>query len=354
MILDGLQDLRHAQRLSEAWAEAGYLNAVDSAGQWAWVARAAGDRGGELGALTEVDMGRVAGIARRFGLELRDRVGEAFRADNDLAGLRRRMVYEYKSRFATAVVFGLPALGLHYWGPVLAGGGRAPGAMVYPWLLEMLLTGWACVAGGWPILWQGALAARYLRATGDLLTSAIVLGAFVPSAVGVLSLAGVERPWFEAEWAGGGPAFHAAVLALWLAVLQRWLVHAAGDRLSGRSGLMIARFGGLVWVWLLLSVAVGAVGGWGWGLSVGILLPPLASLGAVHPWAPGWSAVLPVFGFAAVLLLGPGALGLRLAGAQVEVAGGFAAMMVAVFAVGWARFVRAEARGAADAADPVT
>lgn len=294
----------------------------------------------------------VAAIARRFGLELRDRVGEVFRADNDLGALRSRMVYEYKSRFATAVVFGLPALGLHYLGPVLAGGERAAGAMVYPWLLEMLLTGWACVAAGWPILWQGALSLRYLRATGDLLSTAIVAGAFVPSAVGVLSLVAVDRPWFRAEWAGGGPAFHAVVLTLWVAVLQRWLAHAAGDRLSGRSGLMIARFGRLVGVWLLLSGVVGAAGGWWWGLSVAMLLPPLASLGAIHPWAPGWSAVLPVFGFAAVLLLGPGALGLRLAGVQVEVAGGFGAMMVAVFAVGWARFVRAEARGAADAAGP--
>jgi hypothetical protein len=318
------------------------------------VARAAGDRGGEWAALTEVDVGRVAGIARRFGLEPRDRVGEAFRADNDLAALRNRMVYEYKSRFATAVVFGLPALGLHYLGPLLAGGGQSSGAMVYPWLLEMLLTGWACVAAGWPILWQGALSLRYLRATGDLLTTTIVVGAFVPSAVGVLSLAAVDRPWFRAEWAGGGPAFHAVVFALWVAVLQRWLAHAAGDRLSGRSGLMIAGFGRLVGVWLLLSAAVGAAGGWRWGLSLAMLLPPLASLGAIHPWAPGWSAVLPVFGFAVVLLLGPGALGLQLAGVQVEVAGGFAAIMVAVFAVGWARFVRAEAGGAVDGAGPAT
>ena len=51
--------------------------------------------------LGEADVDRAAAIARRFGIEVRDRVGTTFKADNDLAALHGHMAYEYKSRLAT-------------------------------------------------------------------------------------------------------------------------------------------------------------------------------------------------------------------------------------------------------------
>ncbi|MEE9212700.1 MAG: hypothetical protein V3U29_08610 [Phycisphaeraceae bacterium] len=329
VILDGLQDPLVGRALSARWASAAFHNAVDVAGQCAWLAPKS-----DSDALNETDMDRAAGIARAFGLELRDRVGNTFVADNDLATLRDKLVHEYKSRFATALVFGLPALALHYLGPLLAGHPTEPRGMFYPWLFELLLVGWACIAAGWPILWQGGLALVRLRVTGDLLTSVIVIAAFVPSAVGVVSMLGAAEPWMSAD----GPACHAAILAIIIAVLQRWMVHRAADRLSGRAMLMLRRFGRLVRGWILASVIVGLLAGWHWGLAVALLLPPMMSLGAINALTPGWSAVLPVMAFAGLFLLAPGALHILIDGVQIETAAVFALMMTLVFAWCWRRF----------------
>lgn len=321
---------------------------MDVAGQCAWLAPLEEPAAGSDGraALTESDLDRAAAIGRGFGLAVRDRAGQSFRADNDLGALRRQMVYEYKSRLATVLVYGLPALAVHYLGPVLAGGvDGADGsggtrAMLYPWLFEMLLVGWVCVAGGWPILWQGAVSLAHLRATGDLLTLLIVVWAYVPSVVGVLSIPLTGRAWFGSPADGGGPMFHAAVYALGLAVLGRWLAHRAADRLSGRADLMLSGYGRLVVLWVLVSVMVGVVVGWGAGLAFAVLLPAVMSLGAVNTWSPGWSAVLPVCAFAVVFVLGPKALSMPLEGVRVETAAGFGLLMTGVFVAGWRGFVR--------------
>jgi len=364
VILDGLQDPALGQALSSRWAQAGLANGVDVSGQCAWLWQGHEEDGspdnvvdhagqsegqcvekcvekcvGKSASLTEADVARAAAIARTFGLEVRDRVGQTFVADNDLAALRARMAYEYKSRLATALVFGLPALALHYVGPVLAGGGGQDArAMLYPWLFELLLVGWACVAAGWPILWQGALSARRLRATGDLLTTLIVAVAFIPSAVGVLSMAVVNEPWFGAPAGGGGPTFGVAMVAIVLSVLQRWLAHRSARQLSGKAHLMLTGYSRLVMGWLVLSVVVGVMGGWHWGLTMGLLMPPMISLGAVNPWSGSWSMVLPVFAFAGFILIGPGALGQSLEGVGIETVAGFGLIMTCVFALGWGRY----------------
>lgn len=360
VILDGLQDPGSGRALSTRWAQAGLANVVDVSGQCAWLwlgdeeNKSADNvidnasQGTDQGAcLTESDMARAAAIARTFGLEIRDRVGQAFIADNDLAALRGRVTYEYKSRLATALVFGLPALALHYLGPLLAsGGGQNARAMLYPWLFELLLVAWAAVAAGWPILWQGVLSAVRFRMTGDLLTMLIVAAAFVPSAVGVLLMLAGYEPWFGAPvgggaggtgGAGGGPAFHAAMVAILLAIWQRWLAHRSADRLSGKVNLMLTGYGWLVGGWIVFSVMVAVVGGWRWGIAMGLLLPPMISLGAINLASGGWSMVLPVFAFAGFFLIGPGALGQSLAGIEIETAGGFGLIMSFVFALGWKR-----------------
>jgi hypothetical protein len=339
VILDGLQDPILARQLSAMWHRAGFANAVDVSGQSAWLAPVEGD------ALDEAAVDHAATIARTFGIELRDRVGNTFKADNPLPPMLQRMEKESRQRLATSLMYGLPALLLHYLGPLLAtGGGTETRSLLYPWLFEMLLVGWVCFAAGWPSLWNAALAVRSLRAHGDLLTTGVMLAAFVPSAAGVMSLPFAREPWVLSTQAGGsGVMFHFALMAVWLNVSQRWLMFRNADRLAGRASLMLAGFGRLIVVWLIVAVIVGATIGWARGLAVALLLPPLLSLGAVNRWSPGWSIVLPVAAFAVLLMAGdrlmPGTLhGVR--GIEFEVAAGFGVMMTAVFGVSWGAWPR--------------
>lgn len=340
VILDGLQDLRDGQKLSVKWAQAGFRNGVDVAGQTAWLAGESSDSSKpDLDStLTEEDMQRAASLARGYGLWIRDRVGNTFRPNNDLAELRQRMIYEYKSRFVTALVFGLPAMGLHYAGPVLAGGIEGPGGakwMLYPWLFEMVLVGWVCLAAGWPVLCQGLTSLMHGRWTPDLLTTVLVLVAWAPSALGVLSMVWGDQPWFISSLGVGGPSFHAALLAITLAVLQRWWMYRCAEKLSGRSHNMIPRLDRLILFWLMLVVAVMVWGSWWQGMAFGLLLPPLISSGAINPNCAGRSAVLPVFGFAALFLIGPTALNMPLEGVEIETAVGFCLVMTLYFFSGW-------------------
>ncbi len=352
VILDGLQDPAYAQAISRAWTATGFVNGIDVAGQAGWLEKLSSVQGPGSGvgedakpqaAMTEADVDRAAGAARGFGVELRDRVGATFRPDNDLAALRAHMAYEYKSRLATAVVFGLPAVVLHYVARYLAGGGHDPHSMIYPWFFELVLVGWACLAGGWPILWQGALSLAHLRVTGDLLTSLIVLGAYVPSAVGVLALMVVRQPWLAAQ-PGHEPLFFVAMFAMVLALLQRWLAYRAINGLSGRAMLMVPRLSRWLSLWMLLSVVLAIAGGPRWGLTMALLMPPMVGLGAINRWSSGPSMVLPVFGFAMFLLLGPGLLHRELGPEKLEIAAGFQGVMAGMMGGGWVRNPKSEAR----------
>jgi hypothetical protein len=321
VILDGLSDPRLGQQLSRAWADAGVDNEVDVSGQCATLSI-------DGTALTEPQMDRAAVIARVFAVEPRDRVGTTYQPDNKLDQLRDRVAYEYKSRFATALVFGLPALAVHYLGPVLTGATATPRDLLYPWLIELLLVGWLCVAAGWPILFQAALSLRYLRATADLLTAAIVLIAFVPSVIGWVGLIVDSSPAMEQVH------FHVAAYAVMFATLQRWLLHRRTAQIAGRADLMIHHFGRVITTWLALMLIAGMFGDVRAALAVGLLLPPMLSLGAVNRWSPGPSIALPVFGFVIVLLLGPR----MVQGAQpvlIEIAAGFQLLMIVTFAMGW-------------------
>lgn len=339
VIIDGLHDPALARQLSEAWLLAGFANAVDVSGQNAWLAPLEDSR---KKALSEANVDQAAAIARTFGIELRDRVGNTFKPDNPLPAMLDRMEKEYRQRLATSLMYGLPALALHYLGPLLAtGGGKQTAAMLYPWLFELLLVGWVCFATAWPTFWNAALAVRSLRAHGDLLTACIVLAAWVPSAVGVFSLPFASEPLIQSAQAGGsGVMFHFALAAVWLNVAQRWLFYRRATRVSGRASLMLAGFGRLIVIWLAVSVVAIATVGWARGLAVALVLPPLLSLGAANRWSPGWSLALPVGAFGVLLLAGdqilPGALpGVK--GLEFEIAAGFGLMMTTVFALGWRR-----------------
>lgn len=353
VILDGLQDPLHAQQLSRLWANAGFENAVDVSGQVGWVRRkeedvsdkgAAPQAAGRI--ITEAEVNRAAGMARAFGVELRDRAGKTFVAANDLDSLRGQMVYEYRTRLAQAVMFGLPAIVIHYLAPVLAsGGGRSAAAMAYPWLFEMALVGWALWVGGLPILWQGFTSLIHLRATFDLWVTLTVLLAFIPSVFGVVSLLWTSEPWFgaQAQTVGeksGGPLFHAAMAVMLIAIAQRWLMHRSAARLAGKAQLMMRGCGRLVSVWMVATAVVLIAYGWRDAAAMAIVLPPMLGLGAVNRWSPGWSIALPVIAFAPLPVFGPDALPMLRSAAhlRIEIAACFGVMMTVVFAVGWSRW----------------
>ncbi|MBI1337888.1 MAG: hypothetical protein GC164_13130 [Phycisphaera sp.] len=330
VILDGLQDPALAQALSAAWARAGLSNSVDPAGQCAELRH---DH------MTQSEIDRSAAIARAFGIELRDRAGQAFVADNDLALLREQTAKEYRARLAQALVYLLPAVVLHYVGPYLAeGGGREPSAMLYPWLFEALLVGWACFVGAWPILWQGVAAARHLRATGDLLASVIILLSYLPSVWGTLSLLWQDHAWFGTA----GPMCHATAYTVLIALTQRYALHRHTDGLAGRGAMLLRGHARLVGTWLLVmallfigvSMTTSIATGWFVSLTFGMLLPPLVSLGAVNRITPGWSSVLPIFAFAVVFVMGKVGQ-VDITQVRVEVAAGFGLLMTGVMVWGW-------------------
>lgn len=344
LILDGLQDPLHARELSARWAAAGFDNAVDIAGQAGWIARAskAADSGGQI---DEKDLVHITAIARAFGVEPRERVGSEFKPVNDLPALREQMTREYRARLAQSLVFGLPALAVHYLGPMLAsGGGQSAGSMAFPWLLEMVLVGWALWVAGLPVLWQGAWSLMHLRPTADLLTTAIVMIAFIPSVVGLGSLLFIAEPWFgspgaphSATQSMPGPAFHIAILAIMIATCQRWLMHRQTEKLSGRGNRMLPHCGRLFAVWIMAMVVTMFLAGWQTGLAFGLLMPPLISSAGINHSTPGWSAALPVLAFAPFFLFAPQALP-SAAPAQAlrfEIAAGFAAMMILIMNAGW-------------------
>lgn len=370
VVLDGLQEPSHGRGLSAHWAMAGFENAVDVAGQAGWLrvvdanAEAAGGADEEASntgraadapavtrAVTEEDMVHAAGIARAFGIELRDRAGVAFRCDNELPALREQITREYRARFAQSLVFGLPALVVHYLGPMLAsGGGQSAASMAMPWLLEGALVGWAIWVAALPIIWQGGCAAIHFRATADLFTAALIALAYLPSLAGTASLLFTSSPWFGLPGAGdggagdalergamAGPAFHIAIMATMVASFQRWQLHRSAHRLSGRADLLLPRFGVLILAWLAAMLVTMALVGWQVGLCLGLLLPPMLSAGGVNRWSPGWSIALPVLAFAPLFLFGPKAITFapHAAAMRFEIAAGFAWMMSLTLALGW-------------------
>lgn len=314
------------RELSARWAAAGFGNQLDVSGQCASLWPMGDDAAAE--ALTEAEVDRAAAIARAYGLELRDRVGGTFRADNSLCELRGRMVYEYKSRLATAVVFVLPALGLHYFGGRLAGGTADAAAMILPWLFEALLIGWACMAAAWPILWQGGLAVVHLRVTGDVLTAAVIVGAFVPSLVMIVGA--ILGHSFDAT-----PCFHAAGYATLIAVTGRWLLHRAAGNIAGRADLLMPRFSRLAGPWLLIAAAMAVMVELEAALALAILMPPLIGFAGINRSAPAMSYPISVVSFALLIFIGAPALNLNIDGWRIEIAAWFSMLFGLAMAWGW-------------------
>lgn len=325
VVLEGLQDPRWAAALSRRWAEAGWPNRLDVAGQSAVL---------KAEACSDASAGRmdqVAAMAAPFGVIVHDRVGRCFVADNTLAPLQHHVAMQMRQRFAVALTFGLPVVVLQYAAPFLVGTAGTAG-MAFPWLFQMLLTGWACIAAGWPLFWNAGHCVLGLRPAADFLAAVLM----------VISFATSLWPLWVLAWGGDTPLdaipppmFHATVLVLWIALAQRWLVLRSAGRLRGRASWMLRGHSHLVAVWCVLLGLVGFGAGWPTAVGFGMLLPPRLSFGAINRPAPGWSAALPVFAFAVVYLFGPRSFAVPMDGIEIEVATGFAVLMTLVFAWGW-------------------
>jgi cation transport ATPase len=95
-------------------------------------------------------------------------------------------VREYKYRFAQSVVFGLPVIALHFFGPSLGG----PEAGRWVGLLQLLLAGWVMYVGAMAMLVEGILRRRV---TADAMVASGALGLYLVSAFSVVHVVVTAR-----------------------------------------------------------------------------------------------------------------------------------------------------------------
>jgi cation transport ATPase len=123
-------------------------------------------------------------------------------------------IREHKYRFAQCMVFGLPVIALHFFGPKLGG----PEAARWIGLLQALLAGWCLYIGALPLLSEGAMLLSLGKLKFDLV---VALAAMVLCIVGVVG-------WFftlrgRAPPVSGGFAMEVVLLVLWSLVQWLWL-----------------------------------------------------------------------------------------------------------------------------------
>lgn len=166
-LLDGIAEPAYAQRLTgRLKSELNLASRCDPAGMWLDVDFDATP--------TSSDSDAIASVAGRFGLCPRDRIGSTFVASVTGDQLVKRVRHEWASRFATGLVFLLPALGLHYLTPLLTTGPR-----YVPHGLEAALVGWSILAAAWPAMFQGILSLRRLTVTPDLIAFIMVAASYM-------------------------------------------------------------------------------------------------------------------------------------------------------------------------------
>jgi hypothetical protein len=118
------------------------------------------------------------------------------------ADQRRR---EYQYRFGQAVVFGLPVLGLEWFGRSLGG----PESDRWVAILQALLTGWIVYVAAAGMLFEGLVWLARRRLAADLVPSALSVGLYLASLarLAAYALRGAAGP-FPRTW------FHWVVVVL--------------------------------------------------------------------------------------------------------------------------------------------
>ncbi|MBL1218235.1 MAG: hypothetical protein D8M59_12160 [Planctomycetes bacterium] len=292
-LLDGLAEPADAGRLTGLMtSELNLPSRCDPAGMWLDVDFESKP--------DESQSNTVAALAARFGLCPRDRIGASFVPSVTGDQLVKRVQHEWASRFATGLVFLLPALGMHYLTPLLTTGPR-----YVPHGIEAALVGWSILAATWPAVFQGLLSLRHRVITPDLMALIAIVTSF---GFGLWQTAtGAEQTTLHVT------AY--AILAVSLQRLVLWRRVHASDGLAHR----LAPTRRLL-AFILLLAAVTAYfdfnGAYSVMLAVPVLIGPLT---ITRPWHPAtWLISLTLFACfvaASPLLLSPDLLAMRLEGA---------------------------------------
>jgi cation transport ATPase len=130
--------------------------------------------------------------------------------DDLLARPFDQRIREYKYRLAQTLVFGLPVIGLQYFGQ------RLGGAEAQRWVgvLQVVLTGWIVYVGAAGMLFEGAILLWRRRLTVELLVAVAAVSMFLYSAASVTGVLVRGELWYRPL------VFHWVVIALaaWCAV----------------------------------------------------------------------------------------------------------------------------------------
>ncbi len=277
-MIDGMGDPGVAQSLTRDIKELLDLPArCDPAGMWLEVESEE--------PIDEAWTDRIIEVARLQGLELRDRVGSSFVANVSRDALRNRMQSEWRTRFATSLVFLLPALLLHYLTPYLASS-----STYLPNGIELVLVGWTIVAATWPILYQGLVSATAFRMTPDLYQSFLIVMTFLIGAWQVIT-GSSDTMLYITSFAVISIAFQRR--ALWNHV----------DRLDGHAHLMLP-FARILLIVLIAASVVSVFDRLG-GVSMMLAVPAMMGALAINQLAypTGW--VIPVLMFVVWLGISP-------------------------------------------------
>ncbi len=278
-MLDGIGDPRVARGITfDLKEKLGLVSRCDPAGMWLEV------ESGGAAVIDEAFADRVIEVARHWGLEPRDRVGSSFVATISEAQLRKRLVSEWRTRFATALVFLLPAMLIYYLRPMLAGATNyVPNGIV------AVLVGWTIVAAGWPIVYQGFVSAVSFRMTPDLFGATLILVSF---GVGV----------WETVRDVGDTTLNVTALAVLALAFQRKRVWENAARTAGQGHLMLPAGRFLLALWLG-SIVVGILD-FGGGLAMMLAVPPLIGMLTINRLTHPVLWVIPITLFALVVGLG--------------------------------------------------
>ncbi len=302
-MLDGMGDPIIARDLTRALHESlGLVARADPAGMWLEIESEQ--------PIDEALSDRVADVARRLGFEPRDRASSSFVPSLTAGQLRQRLAFEWTSRWATGLVFLLPALALHYLTPSLAQGGR-----LIPGMIEATLVIWSLVAAGWPIIWQGLLAIFARRMTPDLFNLA---GLVVSLLYGLVMVALAREN-----------TLHMTSYFIIAATLQRLIIWRRAERLQGQSHLMPpARW--LLGVVLIAGLALACfdfAGGMAALLAMPAMIGVLSCNRLVHPFG----ALMPAALMSGFLALAPAVVSAAQLAGRIEAAFAFNALLTLAY-----------------------
>lgn len=230
-ILDGLGAPAFAGKITRHIKdELGLFSRCDPAGMWLEIET--------QDPVTENIANAVCNVVSKFGLLPRDRVGTSFVPSVNIKQLQKRILFEWKGRWATALVFLLPALILHYATPLLSLGSR-----YIPHSLEALLVGWSIIAALWPVMYQGVLSLRYKIISPDLLGMLIIVILFI---IGII----------QTVMGANETLFHAVSYAVISISFQRMIIWRKVENLNGQYHRMISSQYFLLFIYFLAVTAL--------------------------------------------------------------------------------------------------